>query len=133
EDCAERSFDELKTACPSVFVQIHPPEERDAPPTLVRSAKMVAPYEQITNMYSPPKYRELDPNPIMSLFFFVFFGLMIGDAAYGAILAAVGFALGLSKRFDKGVKDLLLLVAVIVLSTSAGLTSRCGSIRSKTL
>ncbi len=112
EECAARTVEEIRSECPSVFVQMLAPEERDAPPTLVRSAKIVAPYEQITNMYSPPKYRELDPNPIMSLFFFVFFGLMIGDAAYGAILAAVGFALGLSKRFDKGVKDLLLLVAM---------------------
>lgn len=112
EDCAERTVADIVAECPSTFVQLLAPEERDAPPTLVRSAKIVAPYEQITNMYSPPKYRELDPNPIMSLFFFVFFGLMIGDAAYGAILAAVGFALGLSKRFDRGVKDLLLLVAM---------------------
>ncbi len=112
EDCADRTVAELEEIAPGVFVQLLAPEERDEPPTLVRNNKVVEPYEQITNMYSAPKYREIDPNPIMAVFYFVFFGLMIGDAAYGVILALAGLILGMSKKFDKGVKSVMLLVGM---------------------
>ena len=61
-------------------------------------------------MYSAPKYREIDPNPVMSIFFFLFFGLMVGDAAYGFILAVVGLSLGFCKKFDVGMRRLLQLI-----------------------
>ena len=110
EDIAETVVAEVKVENPDIFVQLLAPEDRDAPPTLVVSNKLVEPYEEITNMYSPPKYREIDPNPVMSVFFFAFFGLMVGDAAYGAILAAVGLALGFSKKFDVGTRRLMQLI-----------------------
>ncbi|MCH5161149.1 MAG: V-type ATP synthase subunit I [Clostridiales bacterium] len=110
EAVVQSVVDEIKSACGDVFIQLLEPEERDMPPTLVVSKKLVAPYEDITNMYSAPKYREIDPNPIMSIFFFIFFGLMVGDAAYGAILAVVGLTLGFSKKLDVGTRRLLQLV-----------------------
>lgn len=110
EDIAETVIAEVKADIPNIFVQLLAPEERDAPPTLVISNKLVEPYEEITNMYSPPKYREIDPNPVMSIFFFAFFGLMVGDAAYGAILAVVGLVLGFSKKFDVGTRRLMQLI-----------------------
>ncbi len=112
EDACETVVGDVKSECPDVLVQMLAPEERDEPPTLVRSNKVVAPYETITDMYSPPKYREIDPNPIMAIFYFIFFGIMIGDAAYGIVLAVAGFVLGCSKKFDKGVKKVALLVAM---------------------
>ena len=112
EAYAQKTVDEIKSACPSTFIQLLAPEEKDEPPTLVQSNKVVEPYESITNLYSPPKYREIDPNPIMAIFYFLFFGIMIGDAAYGLILAVVGLIAGLSKKFDKGVKSVILLVAM---------------------
>lgn len=96
----------------NVFVQLLAPEDKDEPPTLVVNNKVVSPYEDVTNMYSPPSYKELDPNPIMSIFYFIFFGLMIGDAAYGLILAIAGLILGRSKKFDTGAKKLLLMVGM---------------------
>lgn len=103
---------ELKEKCPDTLIQLLAPEEKDAPPTLVVSNKVVEPYESVTNMYSPPKYREIDPNPVMSVFFCLFFGLMVGDAAYGVILAALGLGLGLSKKFYGETRRLLLLVGM---------------------
>ncbi len=102
----------LKAECPEVLVQLLAPEEKDAPPSLAVNGKAVEPYEQITNMSSPPKYREIDPTPVMSVFFFMFFGLMIGDAGYGLILAAIGIALGVSRKMGKGTRMLLLLVGM---------------------
>lgn len=112
QDIAKSVVEELKRVCPDTFVQLLAAEERDEPPTLVVNNKIVKPYEEITNMYSPPKYREIDPNPIMAIFFFIFFGLMMGDAAYGVVLAVVGFVLARSKKFSGGAKNMLLLVAM---------------------
>lgn len=112
EAAAERTVEDLRKASDGLFVQLLAPEERDAPPTLVQNVKAVKPYEQITDMYSSPRYREIDPNPIMAIFYFLFFGIMIGDAAYGVVLAVAGFYIGKSKRFDTGFKRLALLVGM---------------------
>lgn len=112
ESDATEITDELKESCPDTVVQLLAPEQKDAPPTLVVSNKIVEPYESVTNMYSPPKYREIDPNPVMSIFFCLFFGLMVGDAAYGVILAAVGLALGLCGKFHGETRRLLLLIGM---------------------
>lgn len=112
EHIVEQTVAEVTESYPNTLVQLLAPEQKDAPPTLVLNNKAVAPYESITNMYSPPKYREIDPNPIMAVFYFLFFGIMIGDAGYGLILAIAGFVIGLSKRFDTGFKKLALLVGM---------------------
>ncbi len=112
EAAAQDAADAVTEACPATFVQLLAPEERDEPPTLAVNNKVVAPYEDITNMYSPPKYGEIDPNPIMSVFYFLFFGIMVGDAAYGLILAVAGLVIGMSKKFDTGFKRLALLVGM---------------------
>lgn len=112
EDVAKAVTDDIAQQCPNTFIQLLAPEERDEPPVLVVNNKVVQPYEDITNMYSPPKYREIDPNPIMSIFYFLFFGIMIGDAAYGLVLAVAGLIIGTSKKFDTGLKKLALLVGM---------------------
>ena len=51
-------------------------------------------FELVTEMYALPKYYEKDPTPIVSLFYFVFFGMMVADIGYGLLLTlATGFAL----------------------------------------
>ena len=37
-------------------------------------------------MYSYPTYKEIDPTPAISLFFIVFFGMMLADAGYGVLI-----------------------------------------------
>lgn len=112
ERIAETTVTEVSEACPNTFIQLLAPEAKDEPPTLVENNRIVKPYEQITDMYSSPKYREIDPNPIMAVFYFLFFGIMIGDAGYGLILAIAGFIVGTSKKFDVGIKRLALLVGM---------------------
>ena len=112
ERIAETTVAEVTEACPNTFIQLLAPEQKDSPPTLVENNRVVKPYEQITDMYSSPRYREIDPNPIMAVFYFLFFGIMIGDAGYGLILAIAGFVIGTSKRFDVGIKRLALLVGM---------------------
>ena len=112
EAVAEATVAGVREVSDSAIIQLLAPEERDAPPSIVVNSKVVKPYEQITDMYSSPRYREIDPNPIMAIFYFLFFGIMIGDAAYGVVLAIAGFFIGTSKRFDTGIKKLALLVGM---------------------
>ena len=50
----------------------------------------VKPFEALTEMFSLPSYREIDPTVLVALVFPFFFGLMIGDAGYGALLVLTG-------------------------------------------
>ncbi|MBI4257449.1 MAG: hypothetical protein HY619_00695 [Thaumarchaeota archaeon] len=59
-------------------------------PTLAREAKLVKPFANITLTQGPPSYAEVDPTPLISLVFPIFYGLMFGDLGHGLVLAAFG-------------------------------------------
>ncbi len=93
------------------------PADNEVFPTLAYNNKVVAPYESITNMYSVPNGRERDPNTFVAFFYFMLFGIMLGDAAYGLILAIAGFTLYFLKKPRKGEGKLLLVIAMGGIST----------------
>lgn len=51
------------------------------------------PFEMLTTTFARPLYREIDPTPFIAPIFVLFFGLMMGDAAYGIILTLCGLFL----------------------------------------
>jgi V/A-type H+-transporting ATPase subunit I len=73
------------------------PDKKDEPPTFYDNPAIIKPFEFLMQMVSPPKYREIDPSPLIALFFPIFFGLMVGDIAYGAIILV--FALIMKKKY----------------------------------
>jgi V/A-type H+-transporting ATPase subunit I len=73
------------------------PEKMDDAPTFYDNPAIVKPFEFLMALVSPPKYREVDPSPILALFFPIFFGLMVGDIAYGAIILV--FAVIMKKKY----------------------------------
>ena len=68
--------------------------EEDKVPTKLKNNALVEPFELVTEMYSLPKYGDKDPTPVVSLFYFVFFGMMVADIGYGLLLF-VGTSLAL--------------------------------------
>ncbi|MEM0118213.1 MAG: V-type ATP synthase subunit I [Conexivisphaerales archaeon] len=61
----------------------------EKPPTLMRNPKRLRLFESFIRFYSLPQPYELDPTPIFALIFPVFFGLMLGDVGYGAIILLI--------------------------------------------
>jgi len=64
---------------------------KDEPyPVAFANPAIVRPFEMITKLYSMPNHSSIDSNIHMAPFFFTFFGIMLGDAAYGLIMAVLG-------------------------------------------
>lgn len=60
--------------------------EDEKVPILLKNNKVVKAFESITKMYSLPKYNEVDPTPLLTPFYLVFFGMMLADAGYGVVM-----------------------------------------------
>ncbi|HOP75027.1 MAG TPA: V-type ATPase 116kDa subunit family protein [Bacillota bacterium] len=69
------------------------PEPDEEIPTILKNSKWATPFEYLIHSYSLPQYKEIDPTPIIAPFFFIFFGIAMGDAGYGLILALICAAL----------------------------------------
>lgn len=84
ENAAERvSGALLKFNC---AFEIEEPREDEEPPVLLKNNFFARTFEWVLGMYSYPKYGTYDPTFIMSIFYFIIFGLMFADVGYGFIL-----------------------------------------------
>ena len=69
-----------------VFADFSDPGEDEDVPVLLRNNKFAQPVEGIVESYSLPGKGELDPSAVMAGFYYLLFGLMLSDAAYGLIM-----------------------------------------------
>lgn len=67
--------------------------EDEEAPVLLKNNSFSEAVEPLVESYALPKKGEIDPTTIMSFFYVFFFGLMLSDAAYGAILSIACFVL----------------------------------------
>lgn len=73
------------------------PEEEQGAPVAFDNSLFVRPFEPLVGLLALPKYAGLDPTPLMAIFLPIFFGMILGDVAYGAILLVL--MLCLRRRF----------------------------------
>lgn len=66
-------------------------KEDEEPPTVLQNNAFSSSVEGVLEAYGLPHKGEFDPTTIMSFFYVFFFGMMLSDAAYGAIVAIVCF------------------------------------------
>lgn len=70
-------------------------------PVKLKNNELNSAFEDITKMYSTPRYNEIDPTPLLTPFYLLFFGMMVADMGYGLLeIIVVGLALKLFK-FDE--------------------------------
>lgn len=62
-------------------------------PVILYNPRLFRPFELIVRQVPLPHYGSLDPTPFVGVFFPMFFGLMVGDIGYGAVLAGLGLLL----------------------------------------
>ena len=67
------------------------PEEGEEPPVLLDNPNWMRPINMVTEMYSLPAYRGIDPNPLIFFTYIFFFGFMFADVAYGLIIFIVSY------------------------------------------
>lgn len=102
----KRSIEE--TAKSHCDLSIKPADRDDENvPIVLKNNKFVSAFESLTKMYSLPKYNELDPTPALAPFYWFFFGMMVADIGYGAVLF-LGTLFGIKKSNPKPPKDSLL-------------------------
>ena len=90
------------------YYNIEEPDPDEEVPILLHNNGVVTAFEGVTSMYSLPARHDIDPTAILAPFYFIFFGLMLSDAAYGIILS-VGCAIILKKYKLEGTMYLSLI------------------------
>lgn len=88
-------------------------------PTVLHNNRFSEPAEAILESYGLPQHGRVDPTCIMSIFYVIFFGMMLSDAGYG-ILMFITCAILLKKytNMDSGLKRMLKLFFWCGLSTT---------------
>ncbi|MGB5990020.1 MAG: V-type ATPase 116kDa subunit family protein [Marinifilaceae bacterium] len=100
-----------------VYYTIEKPEIGDNVPVKLKNGKFASLFEFIGELYSMPKYGEIDLTPFFAPFFVIFFGLCLGDAGYG-LLIIVGATLYKFKA-NKKTRPILTLLQWLGLGTVA--------------
>jgi V/A-type H+-transporting ATPase subunit I len=98
-----------KATSGKIFVTELAKGEHDIVPVEYDNPLFARPSQLLIDTYSRPKYTELDPTIMISIVFPIFFGLILGDVGYGALLLIL--CLGL-RKFLKGEEGQQLLVVL---------------------
>ena len=101
EDAEETVRRELSSAG-TVYLEFSEPAEDEEVPTLCKNNAVVTDFESLTNTYSVPNAREMDPNTVMAVFYSVFMGFIMADIGYGLLMMLGGGWLKYKNRGRKG-------------------------------
>lgn len=100
------------------YIETEDALQGDEFPVLLSNNRIATPFEDITNMYSTPSPKGIDPTAIMTVFYIIFFGIMLGDAGYGLLVAiACGFIVK-KAQMKKGEGNLIKLIGLCAVSTT---------------
>lgn len=82
-------------------ISVSEPEANEDVPVLLENGPFSTPVEGITEMYAMPNSQDVDPNPAMAFFYYLFFGMMLSDAGYG-LMMVIGTTFALKKFTVEG-------------------------------
>jgi len=74
-------------------------EKNSEIPVKMNNANWLKPFEMITELYSAPRYKDLDPTFIVGPIFLIFAGFMLTDFFYGLGMVVLGIFI--TKKFGK--------------------------------
>jgi V/A-type H+-transporting ATPase subunit I len=99
------------------WIHYESPNADEEFPVLLDNPMIVRPLEMITEQYSLPNSRAIDPNLIMTPFFVMFFGMMVSDAGYGIVLAIITALALIALKPEGGMKKMMGLLCLGGIST----------------
>ena len=112
----------LESALTSKFdiaIDFSSPSDEDEVPVVLQNNGFSSPVEGVLESYSLPGKGEVDPTSVMAIFYYILFGMMLSDAAYGLIIvAACGFVLAKYKNIKSGMKKALKMFLFCGISTT---------------
>ncbi len=94
---------------------VEKPQQGEKVPVMLKNQKFPEKFEMLGELYSLPKYNELDMTPFFAPFYMLFFGFCLGDAGYGLLMVIA--SLLLKKRLKKELKTVMGLVFYLGLAT----------------
>ena len=119
---AQKYAKKLETVLTSNFdvaIDFSAPDDADEVPVVLQNNGFARPVESVLESYSLPGKGEVDPTSVMAIFYYVLFGMMLSDAAYGLIIvAACGFVLAKYKNIKSGMKKALKMFLFCGISTT---------------
>lgn len=105
----------LKHEC---YYQISEPQDDEEFPILLKNNSFSMPFEAVTELYSLPASSNIDPTAVMSPFYFLFFGMMLADVGYGAIMAIACFLVLKKFKLEGTIKKMITLFFWCGISTA---------------
>jgi V/A-type H+-transporting ATPase subunit I len=98
-----------------LLLQVTPPslEEKENPPTLLDNPPRLRAGEDLVNFYQTPGYWVRDPSSIVFFSFAIFFGMIVADFGYAAVLGAMVLALWRRMGSDEGGRRWRILLAAL--------------------
>ncbi len=108
EEATDKLQKKIETVSPASALVLTDPGEDDTPPTQLKSGKFAGSCTLLTELYSSPVYGDTDPTPLLAPFFFLFFGMCLGDAGYAIVmLCTLGWVFKKYRRIPSSIKDFM--------------------------
>jgi len=107
------------TSAYDAVVEFSDPGEEEDVPVLLKNNAFASPMEPVVESYSLPGKGEIDPSFIVACFYYILFGIMFSDAAYGIILAVVcGLLVKKYTNMEDSMKKLLTMFCYCGIGTT---------------
>ena len=74
-------------------IEMSDPDPSEDVPVLLKNGPFAGPMEGVIESYSMPGKGELDPTTPVACFYYILFGMMLSDFAYGAVMSIATFVL----------------------------------------
>ncbi|WP_305116410.1 V-type ATP synthase subunit I [Acutalibacter muris] len=100
------------------LVELETPSPGEELPVKLKNGFFGAPVEGVLEGYSLPGKWEVDPSRVMCVFYYVLFGMMLSDAAYGFLISlACGIVLLKFKNIEEGLRKTMRMFFFCGIST----------------
>jgi len=102
-----------KIAMDKIFIHSEKSKKEEKVPVKLNNSNYVKPFEFFIDLYSTPKYNEIDPTFFIFLTFPIFFGFMLGDIGYGAVSFLIFYLLKRKFPKAKNIFNIMLLASAV--------------------